>query len=241
MRCSHAYQPTANHPLSHPIINVFPKNTNGANDKIEQKSPGYLGPSGRPTATSAIPSRVRDRTITLRRLLIEDPASLPTAPLVALRPFPIQRAQCVQAFLLKSRQSASSPPFSAALLSLPLLLPSPHHPGSRYTFLLSLLPSISHSLARLSFLFHFYQATISPRSFISSNRTSWPDEVRCSSHLQSSVVSSQLSYPLLLYRTGGVLSLPNSCCYCCDYPSSYSGWRYGTNGNLGSCRQPNWN
>ena len=24
----------------------------------------------------------------------------------------------------------------------------------------------------------------------------------------------------------------------CDYPSSSSGWRYGTNGNSSSCRQP---
>ena len=28
-------------------------------------------------------------------------------------------------------------------------------------------------------------------------------------------------------------------CCCSNYPSSSSGWRYGTNGNSGSCRQPN--
>ena len=29
------------------------------------------------------------------------------------------------------------------------------------------------------------------------------------------------------------------CCCCCDYPFSSSGWRYGTNDNSDSCRQPN--
>ena len=34
-----------------------------------------------------------------------------------------------------------------------------------------------------------------------------------------------------------IVSLMDAC-YCCDFPSSSSGWRYGTNGNSGSCRQP---
>ena len=34
------------------------------------------------------------------------------------------------------------------------------------------------------------------------------------------------------------ISYFGNCC-CCDYPFSSSGWRYGMNGNSGSCRQPN--
>ena len=33
-------------------------------------------------------------------------------------------------------------------------------------------------------------------------------------------------------------SSKSKCC-CCDYPSFSSGWRYGTDDNSGSCRQPN--
>ena len=35
---------------------------------------------------------------------------------------------------------------------------------------------------------------------------------------------------------------PSTVCVCvcvCVYPSSSLGWRYGMNGNSGSCRQPN--
>ena len=44
-------------------------------------------------------------------------------------------------------------------------------------------------------------------------------------------------------RQGSLFSLllGQCCCCCCDYRTSSSGWRYGTNGNSGSCRQPNWN
>ena len=36
-----------------------------------------------------------------------------------------------------------------------------------------------------------------------------------------------------------IVEIIHVCLFVCDYPSSSSGWRYGMNGNSGSCRQPN--
>ena len=50
------------------------------------------------------------------------------------------------------------------------------------------------------------------------------------------------TYPSLevlqILATGPVTTATNERC-CCDYPFSSSGWKYGTNGNSGTCRQPN--
>ena len=40
-------------------------------------------------------------------------------------------------------------------------------------------------------------------------------------------------------QAGGVRRESHSNVCVCVYPSSFLGWRYGMNGNSGSCRQPN--
>ena len=50
---------------------------------------------------------------------------------------------------------------------------------------------------------------------------------------------SPKSNPKSVYSLLRSVSALSSCVCVCVYPSSSLGWRYGMNGNSGSCRQPN--
>ena len=96
-------------------------------------------------------------------------------------------------------------------------------------------------------LFWDWRRTVSSKFFdtqvpsISTEELVLPRHARCVLYRlccngHSLLLNSYLS------RTGRIenpsCSACGHCC-CCDYLFSFSGWRYSTNGNSGSCRQPN--